>query len=135
MGRGFRRPCCPADVKVLVEQSANEVTGGTKLVADAASRLVEMLTAVRENSALMEGIVRESRTQASSIEQVSVAVREMDKMTQHNAGLVEETNAAMVQTEAQASELDHIVEAFQLDPNTVSRKAQPTASKPFRNAA
>jgi methyl-accepting chemotaxis protein len=36
----------------------------------------------------------------------------MDEMTQHNAALVEETNAAIEQTEAQASELDRIVAVF-----------------------
>ena len=35
-------------------------------------------------------------------------------MTQHNAALVEETNAAIEQTEAQASELDQIVDVFTL---------------------
>ena len=33
-------------------------------------------------------------------------------MTQHNAALVEETNAAIEQTEAQAGELDRIVDVF-----------------------
>ena len=36
----------------------------------------------------------------------------MDEMTQHNAALVEQTNAAIEQTESQASELDRIVEVF-----------------------
>jgi len=33
-------------------------------------------------------------------------------MTQHNAALVEETNASIERTEEQASELDRIVEVF-----------------------
>jgi methyl-accepting chemotaxis protein len=36
----------------------------------------------------------------------------MDEMTQHNAALVEETNAAMEQTEGQANELDRNVQRF-----------------------
>jgi hypothetical protein len=36
----------------------------------------------------------------------------MDEMTQHNAALVEQTNAAIEQTEAQAVQLDTIVELF-----------------------
>jgi methyl-accepting chemotaxis protein len=36
-------------------------------------------------------------------------------MTQHNAALVEQTNAAIEQTEAQASELDRIVDVFNMD--------------------
>ena len=39
-------------------------------------------------------------------------MRQMDEMTQHNAALVEETNAAIEQTEAQATELDRIVDVF-----------------------
>jgi methyl-accepting chemotaxis protein len=35
-------------------------------------------------------------------------------MTQHNAALVEETNAAIEQTEAQAVELDRVVDVFHL---------------------
>jgi methyl-accepting chemotaxis protein len=85
---------------------------GSKLVSDAAGRLTAMLQAARANDQLMDGIARESREQASAIEEVNIAVRTMDEMTQHNAALVEETNAAIEQTEAQASELDEIVAVF-----------------------
>jgi methyl-accepting chemotaxis protein len=36
-------------------------------------------------------------------------------MTQHNAALVEETNAAIEQTEAQAQTLDQIVDIFVIE--------------------
>jgi methyl-accepting chemotaxis protein len=42
-------------------------------------------------------------------------VRQIDEMTQHNAALVEETNAAIEQTEGQANELDRIVDVFIVD--------------------
>jgi len=103
-----------ADVKALVEQSATEVRGGSKLVSDAANRLAEMLEAARKNSALVDSIARASRDQASAIEEVSVAVRTLDEMTQHNAALVEQTNAAIEQTESQAHTLDGIVAVFRV---------------------
>jgi methyl-accepting chemotaxis protein len=47
-------------------------------------------------------------------------------MTQHNAALVEETNAAIEQTEAQASELDRIVDVFVIDRTEAPvRRAEP----------
>jgi hypothetical protein len=50
----------------------------------------------------------------------------MDEMTQHNAALVEETNAAIEQTEAQASELDRIVDIFVIEENQApARRAAP----------
>ncbi len=108
-----------AEVKALIEQSASEVGGGSRLVADAASKLVAMLDAVKENSALIEGIASAGREQAGAIEEVSTAVRQLDEMTQHNAALVEETNAAIEQTEAQASELDKIVDEFHTEERSV----------------
>ncbi|MCP8882689.1 methyl-accepting chemotaxis protein [Devosia sp. XJ19-1] len=104
-----------SDVKALIEQSANEVKGGSKLVADAAGRLEEILVSARTSSELMNGIARESREQASSIDEVNTAVRTMDEMTQHNAALVEEMNASIEQTEAQASQLDTIVDIFAIE--------------------
>ena len=103
-----------SEVKVLIEQSGDEVAGGTKLVADAADKLGAMREAIRSNAAQMEEIARDSRAQASAIDEVNTAVRQMDEMTQHNAALVEETNAAIEQTEARASELDKIVDVFTL---------------------
>ena len=44
-------------------------------------------------------------------------------MTQHNAALVEETNAAIEQTEAQAVDLDQIVGIFTTSDRTPSRRA------------
>ena len=101
-----------ADVKVLIEQSANEVKSGSKLVGDAAGKLKAMLEAARGNNGLLDSIATESREQASAIDEVNTAVRTMDEMTQHNAALVEQTNAAIEQTEAQATELDRIVDIF-----------------------
>ena len=118
-----------SEVKVLIEQSADEVKGGSRLVADAATKLDAILEAARASNELMHSIASESREQASSIEEVNTAVRTMDEMTQHNAALVEEMNAAIEQTEAQATQLDRIVDVFQVDAQVDAplRAADPVA--------
>jgi methyl-accepting chemotaxis protein len=103
------------DVKVLIEQSGSEVNAGSRLVAEASAKLLAMLEAARESSALVGGIAGASKAQASAIEEVTSAMRQLDEMTQHNAALVEETNAAIEQAEAQASELDRIVDVFTIE--------------------
>jgi methyl-accepting chemotaxis protein len=103
-----------SDIKMLIEQSAAEVRGGTRLVADAAGRLLKVQEAIRANATLLDTIARASREQAGSIDQVNAAVRQLDEMTQHNAALVEQTNAAIEQTEAQANELDRVIGVFTL---------------------
>jgi methyl-accepting chemotaxis protein len=115
-----------SEVKVLIEQSATEVRTGSKLVADAGERLTAMLDGVRENTVLINGIAAASQEQSSAIREVTTAICDMDEMTQHNAALVEETNAAIEQTEGQANELDRIVEIFVVDD---------TASSPVRREA
>ncbi|MBN9332049.1 methyl-accepting chemotaxis protein [Devosia sp.] len=112
-----------SEVKVLIEQSAGEVASGSKLVEEAASKLASVLDAIRDNTASLEAIARDSRDQAGAIEEITTAVRQMDQMTQHNAALVEETNAAIEQTEAQANELDRIVDIFRLDGRSGQRSA------------
>jgi len=121
-----------SEVKALIEQSSNEVKGGSKLVAEAADKLASILQAVEENSRLMRGISDASRAQSSAIGEVTTAVRQMDEMTQHNAALVEQTNAAIEQTEAQASELDRIVDVFTVAgrPTTRQAEAPRPATKP-----
>ena len=114
-----------ADVKLLIEQSAREVQGGTRLVTNAADKLVTIQQAIDANAALMGTIARASREQAASIDEVNVAVRQLDEMTQHNAALVEETNAAIEQTEAQAQELDQVIGVFTLRrPVAVAERGQ-----------
>ncbi|OJX46493.1 methyl-accepting chemotaxis protein [Devosia sp. 66-22] len=112
-----------SEVKGLIEQSGSEVTGGSRLVAEAAQKLVAMLEAAKESSSLIDGIATASREQAHAIDKVSEAVRAIDEMTQHNAALVEETNAAIEQTEAQASELDRVVDVFHLEDMPSPRRA------------
>ncbi len=104
-----------SDVKALIEQSATEVSSGERLVAEATDKLTQMLSGVRESASLVAAIAQASQEQSSSIAEVTTAIRQMDEMTQHNAALVEETNAAIEQTESQASELDRIVETFVVD--------------------
>src|SRR5690554_5068905 len=116
-----------SEVKVLIEQSAGEVSSGSKLVDDAAGKLRGMLEAVRGNNSLLESISQDSREQATAIKEVTGAVRTMDEMTQHNAALVEEINAAIEQTEAQASALDMIVDVFQIDAQQLQYRSSDAA--------
>ncbi|MNT72034.1 Methyl-accepting chemotaxis protein IV [compost metagenome] len=84
-----------------------------------------MQAGISANATMLTGMARASREQAASIDEVNVAVRQLDEMTQHNAALVEETNAAIEQTEAQANELDRVIGVFTLSGS--GRKAKVAA--------
>jgi methyl-accepting chemotaxis protein len=116
-----------SEVKALIEQSATEVTGGSRLVAEATDKLISMLEGVKESGTLIEGIAQATREQSDAIAEVSTAIRQMDEMTQHNAALVEQTNAAIEQTEGQAIELDRIVDVFVVGSHEPARSSVPAA--------
>src|SRR5690606_1823647 len=124
-----------SEVKALIEQSATEVKGGSKLVAEAAEKLQAILAAARSSNELMNSIAKQSQEQAAAIEEVNASVRQLDEMTQHNAALVEETNAAIEQTEAQALELDRVVETFtvgQIEARGERRRGERDGAAPLR---
>ena len=103
------------EIKELIEKAVSEVSAGSKLVADASKKLDDIVEGVRRHRGLMDAIASANQSQSHAIEEVRVAVHQMDEMTQHNAALVEQTNAAIEQTEGQAGELDAIVSLFILD--------------------
>jgi len=91
----------------------------------------------------MGEIASASDEQSRGIDQVALAVSEMDRVTQQNAALVQESATAAAALEEQASLLKQAVSAFRLTStaNTVSARAAhrepasaPAAARP-RQAA
>ena len=127
-----------SDVKALIEASATEVQSGSRLVAQAAQTLLGIVSGAEESATLIDTIAQANTEQSGALEEVAVAIRQMDEMTQHNAALVEETNAAIEQTEGQAGELDHIVEVFRIGatpgPVMAPGPVKRAAAKPVRSA-
>ena len=105
-----------SDIKHLVAESASAVEGGSRLAEDAARTLSAISHAVEADSARMQQIATSSQAQSRSVAVVFDAMRQMDEVAQDNAALVEETNAAIEQTQAQASELDRIVGVYSTEP-------------------
>lgn len=101
-----------SEIKALIEQSASEVAQGQSVVANAAREVEGMLGAAHRSGTLIDEIAAAGAEQGNTISEVWGALRQIDEMTQHNAALVEETNAAIEQTQDRAADLDTIVDTF-----------------------
>jgi methyl-accepting chemotaxis protein len=123
-----------ADVKGLIERSAQHVQSGSRLVADVAQKMQGILTGARSSNGLMDQIAGESRDQAAAIRDVTGAMRKLEEMTQHNASLVEETNQAISTTEMQVSELDRLVDLFTILSTDDDRRVAAPAARQRRYA-
>jgi methyl-accepting chemotaxis protein len=106
-----------SEVKAVIARSEAEVKAGSGLVQSAAVSLESVLESVRQNVEQIRSIAHASRAQAGAISEITTAVRQLDEMTQHNAALVEETNATIEQTEAQVVALDGLISVFKLEEN------------------
>ena len=79
----------------------------------AGTSLSEIVASVKKVATFVSEIAAATQEQSSGIEQVSKAVTGMDQMTQQNAALVEETNAALHSAQSQVDELRRVVSFFQ----------------------
>jgi len=106
------------EIKGLIADSVDKVDTGSKLVGEAGSTMQEVVDSIRQVATLMGGITVASQEQTRGIEQVNVALIEMDGVTQQNAALVEEAAAAAQAMQHQAAALAQLVSVFQVDDKT-----------------
>ena len=102
------------EIKTLINASSEKVESGSKLVKDAGSSMLEILTSVQRVSDIIGEITAASTEQSQGIGVVNQSVNELDQMTQQNAALVEQSAAAAESLKDQAEKLAHAVAAFKL---------------------
>ncbi|EMU1128710.1 TPA: methyl-accepting chemotaxis protein [Citrobacter koseri] len=102
------------EIKTLIDDSGNRVSAGSALVHEAGETMAEIVSAVTRVTDIMGEIASASDEQSRGIDQVGLAVAEMDRVTQQNAALVEESATAAVALEEQAARLTQTVAVFKV---------------------
>ncbi|KAA3498413.1 PAS domain-containing protein [Agrobacterium tumefaciens] len=108
------------EIKGLIRNSSEEVSTGVKLVSETGEALrtiQQNIVAVNDH---MEAITSSAKEQATGLSEVNSAVNQMDQVTQQNAAMVEETNAASATLAQETARLRDLIEMFQLG-GTASR--------------
>ncbi|MBN7120170.1 methyl-accepting chemotaxis protein [Erwinia billingiae] len=113
------------EIEGLISESVELIGKGSSQVSHAGDTMTDIVGAVRRVTDIMAEIAAASDEQSRGIQQVSLAVTEMDNVTQQNASLVEEASAAASSLEEQASRLTQAVAAFHLSDSAPRRVAQP----------
>ncbi|OGS72851.1 MAG: hypothetical protein A2063_11045 [Gallionellales bacterium GWA2_60_142] len=150
-GRGFavvagevrnlaqRSAAAAKEIKTLIGDSVEKVEGGSKLVAQAGLTMEEIVTSIKRVTDIMSEITAASREQSAGIEQVNLAITQMDEVTQQNAALVEEAAAAAESLEEQAQNLSVAVATFKVDESggmaVAVRRAPASVATPARKTA
>ncbi len=105
------------EIKELIEASVEKVESGTNVVRGAGDTMHQLVDNARRMNSLLGEISNSSREQAAGITQVGASVQDLDRMTQQNAALVEETAAAANSLKDQALGLADEVAKFKLPAN------------------
>ncbi|MEY4720819.1 MAG: hypothetical protein RIQ46_544, partial [Pseudomonadota bacterium] len=100
------------DIKELITASTAQVSGGVGLVGDTGNLLEKIVTRVGEIAEAVTEIARSTENQSVNLQQVNSAVGDMDRMTQQNAAMVEESTAAARSLAEEARELTALVAQF-----------------------
>ncbi|WP_310633668.1 methyl-accepting chemotaxis protein [Paraburkholderia sp.] len=100
------------EIKSLIDTSTARVETGATLVERSGTTMEEIVGAIGRVSAIMGEIASAATEQSTGIDQVNLAVAQMDQVTQQNAALVEQAAAAAASLEDQARRLASAVAVF-----------------------
>jgi len=112
------------EITQLINSSGEQVKKGANMVQKAGSALDEIVSSVQDISENVETIANSSREQSVGISEINEAVAALDRATQHNTAMVEETTATSNSLSEQAAKLWQTTEQFKtgIEPKVVSKQ-------------
>ncbi|MGM3191301.1 methyl-accepting chemotaxis protein [Dickeya dadantii subsp. dieffenbachiae] len=114
------------DIAALIAESVERTNAGSTLVAKAGQTMESIVNSVSRVNDIMGEISSASEEQSRGIEQISLAITELDSTTQQNAALVSQSSSAANALEEQAMLLEKLVATFRLSESSApsARPAQ-----------
>jgi methyl-accepting chemotaxis protein len=106
------------EIKALINASGEEVRHGVSLVDQAGEALSTISTEVQAISREICKIIDGAKTQAEGLSEIDAALGQIDRNTQQNAAMVEESSAAIQQLVQEATTLDHLMLQFKVESRT-----------------
>jgi methyl-accepting chemotaxis protein len=103
------------EIRTLIENSAVQVASGTAVVSQTGHTLSGIATQVIEIDRMVLAIAEAAKEQAQGMDVVNTAIAEMDRDTQQNAAMVEQSTAAAHTLSQESNRLAQSVAHFRID--------------------
>jgi methyl-accepting chemotaxis protein len=123
-----RSAAAAKDIKGLITKSGEEVAGGVRFVQKTGESLSEIESRVLRINDHIHSIALAAKEQATGLQEVNIAINQMDQVTQQNAAMVEETSAATEKLSSEAKSLFSMMSRFDIG-NGEGHVAQPAAPR------
>jgi methyl-accepting chemotaxis protein len=102
-------------IKTLIGDSVERVGEGSRQVHDAGQTMAQIVDSAQRVTQMISEITQTAQEQSQGIGEVSGAVNELDRMTQQNAALVEQSAAAAESLKEQARRLQGVIAGFRVN--------------------
>lgn len=106
-------------INKLISESSTHVQEGVSLIDQANEALATILAGIRNMSKNVSEIAVSAQEQSTGITEINVAVEQLDRSTQQNAAMFEETTAASQSLTSEAGQLSNLVAGFHVDHTSV----------------
>ncbi|MBW6528893.1 methyl-accepting chemotaxis protein [Sphingomonas sp. RHCKR7] len=125
--RALAARCADAatDVRQRITQSGEQVDASVRLVNETGAALERITGQIGAIGGLVAEIATSARAQASGLDQIDVALNQIDGVTQQNAAMVEEITAVSRNLESEADSLTQEVSRFVVDSRALARREMP----------
>lgn len=113
------------NIKTLISVTSENVTQGANIVAEAEKNMQEIVSGSGELSSLMEQIAVSTSEQEKGIDQITMALTELETVTQSNIGVVEELAGSSDVLKRQVIELQSRTQSFRIGNEGQTAVVQP----------
>ncbi|WP_186190971.1 methyl-accepting chemotaxis protein [Burkholderia gladioli] len=107
------------EIDALITSARSTIEQGTRLCADVGISMDDVVTATHEVVELSDDMSRSASEQSHGVQQLNLAIREIDSVTQQNAGMVQHLVEATDDLNGRARTLAHAVAAWKLSRSSV----------------
>jgi methyl-accepting chemotaxis protein len=122
------------DIKQLISTSSKQVESGAKLVAESGKAFERIINQVSEINRVVADIATGAQEQATGIQQINTAINGMDRSTQQNATIAEESTAASHSLSQEMTRLAGLIEQFRVGDGVAVAPREPRGVAPEPSA-